>query len=622
LELAGRLSDGTPVDWNEAHRSANDADERETLRFLEKISSLLGAQRRLRATGAAPGSSAPGGESARDDFGAATLPGDPRLPQATPAQSRWGRLELRGALGAGSFADVYRAFDPDLGREVALKLLHSARESEGSETVLREGRMMARVRHPNVVTVHGAERHEGRVGIWMELVRGRTIDVLRREQGTFSAREAALVGLDLCRALTAVHQAGLVHRDINTRNVMRADGGRIVLMDFGTGREAADTGAGTAGTPYFMAPEVLRGGPATASADLYSVGVLLFHLVTGSFPARGGSLDELRATHASGKVTLLREARADLEAPFVRVVEKALAADPAARWASAGQLEQALANALGIESQAPHPGQPDDAAPPRSPVAARARGTRAWSRPALMALPVLAVAAAVGFSLRGRDGSTTTPTNPSGSNLGAPGPGGALPSMQVQAAFYRRRGATRERIEPGARVGPGDGIALELESSTPVHVYVVNEDERGQAHLLFPLPGFEPTNPLAPGRRWVLPGTRAGAAFDWEVSSAGGRERLLVVASRERLADLEADLLSLPQASPDGGMHYAQLTPQSVERLRGIGALRARPPDPAAAAPNTGSSRLDEIAAQVSAGSETVPGVWVRRVEFDNPASP
>lgn len=594
VEIAGLLSDGMPVDWPAEQRAAQDEEERQTLLLLEQVAHIVRAQDRLHGL----------------SDGAATLPVEGPGP-ALPAPARWGRLELRGMLGQGSFAEVHRAWDPDLGREVALKLLRSDAPRDGVDAALHEGRMLARIRHPNVVTVHGAERHDGRVGVWMELVRGRTLDALRREQGTFGAREAALMGLDLCRALTAVHQAGLVHRDINSRNVMREDGGRIVLMDFGTGRDVAAAGgaATMAGTPYFMAPETLRGEPAGVQSDIYSAGVLLFHLVTGTYPVQGDSIRALRAAHAGGVATLLREARADLEPPFVRVVEKALAADPAARWATAGQMEQALAAALGVESA------PAAAAP----VATRVpQQRRRWAFTAAAAATV-AVVAALGFMALSRREApaptgvgTAVPTTPL---VGAP----AAAAMQVQSSFYRRRGEARARVASGDPVTPGDGLTLELRSNIPVHVYVVNEDENGDTHLLFPLPGFEPANPLASGRTWVLPGTRDGTAFDWEVSSAGGRERLLVVASRERLTDLEADLLALPRAGSEAGPEYAQLSPRAVQRLRGIGALRERPAAPARPEGAARGSQLDDIAARLPAGVETAPGIWVQRVEFENP---
>ncbi len=157
-------------------------------------------------------------------------------PVGAPAPAAaWGGFTLLARVGSGGFGEVYRAWDPHLQREVALKLLLPgavAGEAE-YEAMLREARALASVRHPNIVPVHGIDRHDGRVGFWTDFVRGKTLSVLVGEQGTFGAREAALIGLDVARALSAVHRAGLLHRDIKAENVMREEGGRILLMDFG-----------------------------------------------------------------------------------------------------------------------------------------------------------------------------------------------------------------------------------------------------------------------------------------------------------------------------------------------------------------------------------------------------
>jgi len=151
---------------------------------------------------------------------------------------------------------------------------------------------------------------------------------------------------DVCRALAAVHRAGFVHRDIKARNVIREQGGRVVLMDFGTGRSTEEPArAGRheiAGTPVYMAPEVLAGHGASPVSDVYSVGVLLYHLVTGEYPHEGRTMDDLRAAHRDGRRTPLVDRRPDLPLPFVQVVERALAVDPQQRWPTAGALLEAL----------------------------------------------------------------------------------------------------------------------------------------------------------------------------------------------------------------------------------------------------------------------------------------
>src|SRR5262249_32097269 len=195
---------------------------------------------------------------------------------------RWCHLEIRERIGEGIYGEVFRGWDTKLEREVAVKFL-SAEATAVVPHVLQEGRLLARVPHPGIVTVFGAEEQDGRVGIWMEYVHGRTLEDWLEERGPFTSHEAILIGIDLCRALAAVHGAGLVHRDVKTRNVVREDTGRIVLMDFGAGAEAR-TADGEfhviTGTPIYLAPEVLRGQPSSPQSDLYALGVLLYRLVT------------------------------------------------------------------------------------------------------------------------------------------------------------------------------------------------------------------------------------------------------------------------------------------------------------------------------------------------------
>ena len=256
-----------------------------------------------------------------------------------PSESTWGTLRVLEHVGCGRFGDVYRAWDPALDRDVALKILRPVDNDDAAETqVVEEGRLMARVRHPNVVSIYGAQRIGGVTGLWMEFVKGRTLAAELAERGTFSAEEIARVGVELCRALEAVHGAGLVHRDVKAQNVLRDEGGRIVLGDFGTGREVAEFSSSSgslAGTPTYLAPELFDGQPISAQSDLYSLGVLLFYLATRKYPVPGRSLRELRDAHAQGRRTSLGSLRPDLPKRLVEVIETALDADPARRFDSA-----------------------------------------------------------------------------------------------------------------------------------------------------------------------------------------------------------------------------------------------------------------------------------------------
>ncbi len=236
-ELAGAILDGTSVDWRTIHSTAGET-ERSLVEELRVLATLADFHREQRADA------------------------EPGHPPET-----WGHIRVLEALGSGAFGRVYRAWDTRLDREVALKLL-PARSDHGdahASSVIDEGRLLARVHHPNVVTIYGAERIGDTVGLWMELIDGETVEQRLARCLPFQPSETIEIGIQICRAVSAVHDAGLLHRDIKTQNVMLATGGRAVLMDFGTGWEMSDASASTvalAGTPLYLAPELL---PAAAT---------------------------------------------------------------------------------------------------------------------------------------------------------------------------------------------------------------------------------------------------------------------------------------------------------------------------------------------------------------------
>jgi len=287
---------------------------------------------------------------------------------ATQALERWGPFERLQRVGRGSFGEVYRAFDPTLQRQVALKLLlpRGLHRDDEASTLLREARAIARVRHPNVLPIYGVDRHEGRVGFWSDFVQGQTLSGLLAVQGPLGPREAALVGIDVARAVGAVHAAGLLHRDIKASNVMREEGGRILLMDFGLTHERGIEEF-PSGTPAYMAPELVHGQPATIASEVYAIGVMLFHLLTGQYPVDGAELWEVRAAHASGTRRTVLDVRPDLPDALAHVVETATHTIPEKRFASTGQMIAALSEAIGMGT-----GTTVASAP------SRARVSRAW----------------------------------------------------------------------------------------------------------------------------------------------------------------------------------------------------------------------------------------------------
>jgi protein kinase-like protein len=332
LAIAG-VADGQFVDWNLLESGALSDFDRERIKCLRILEDIGHLHRTI-------GSPLP----ELSDIETQGATNSPRVvPQTLPRS--WGRYELREIVGSGSFGSVYRAWDPELEREVAIKILHPhVADQTLKQRLLQEGRALAKVRHPNVVNVLGVEAHEERVGLCMEFVYGETLDTVLHTHGVLNAREAVGIAEDLCQALTAVHRAGFIHRDIKAKNVMREREGRIVLMDFGTGRsvDRPEMPGDIAGTPLYMAPEVLAGEPASPCSDVYSLGVLIYHLVTGAYPVEAASLDEIRDAHANRRRSLLGERRPDLPVSFIRVVSAALAPDPLERCPTAGALLEAL----------------------------------------------------------------------------------------------------------------------------------------------------------------------------------------------------------------------------------------------------------------------------------------
>jgi serine/threonine-protein kinase len=289
-----------------------------------------------------PDSADDGADRALPESTAGIPAGEHATPQLPPAIGRWGALECRRKIASGGFGTVYLAWDPALERDVALKVLRAAGRSQ---SVIQEGRLLARVRHPNVVSVYGIDEYEGTVGLWMEWVDGLTLTEMVAARGLLGSHEASLIGIDVCRAVAAVHKAGLLHRDIKAQNVMRDASGRIVLMDFGAGEiRSADSLAEPQkiGTPLYLAPELFAGHPATIASDIYSVGVLLYYLTTGRYPVEGGGFEAIAAAHARRHTTPVAERRPDLSPAFINVVDGALALDPARRHRSAGAMEHEL----------------------------------------------------------------------------------------------------------------------------------------------------------------------------------------------------------------------------------------------------------------------------------------
>jgi hypothetical protein len=274
-----------------------------------------------------------------------------------PALFVWGSLRVLRKLGEGGFGEVFAAWEPSLRREVALKL---RRAQVGTLRWLDEARRLARIHHPNVLVVHGADLRDDRAGIWTELVRGRTLEAELDGRGPLPVEEALRIVRDIASALDAVHRGGIVHGDVTLRNLMLelpdpepaepAPARRTILMDFGSALErndAAEPGLAVSATPLSAAPELLERGISTPASDLYSLGVAAFRLLTARYPVEAKTREELLERHRRGERVALAGARPGLPQRLVRLVDSLLAREPSARPASAAVVRDELTRLLG-----------------------------------------------------------------------------------------------------------------------------------------------------------------------------------------------------------------------------------------------------------------------------------
>ncbi len=587
--IAGAVADGTPVDWErERSRSPEHADRLDGLSSLERVRDVHREPRDGTDTVDASEAPAPRAEAA-----------------SAPALFHWGSLRVLEKVGEGGYGEVYRAYDPSLDIEVALKLNKPGTAWLGYDRTraLHEARRLARVRHPNVLAVRGADEHGDRLGIWTDFIRGRSLEEQIRQEGPLSAREAAMVGLDLCGALAAVHARGLVHRDVKTSNVMREQGGRILLMDFGSVAEIApDTADDTGevhGTPLAMAPEQLRGRAADARSDIYALGVLLYRLVTCRYPIEARGVSELLDLHAREARIALRDRRPDLPLPFVQVVERALAPDPKQRYASAGAMERALSGSVEGLTHSPSGG-----------VSSSRRG---WTA---LGLTVLAAGLALWAWTALRQSPDPGPAEGIARSRGAAGPSSAAPRiLEASAALFRRTGSEDRPLSgSGGTVGPGDRLSLDLQPREPMYAYVLNEDDAGAVYVLFPIPGASPTNPLSSSIRYRLPGRMGDSLIYWTVTSVGGREEIVVIGSRAPLRELEEVIDRIPRVSERREVRFERVDPAALGRFRSIGGLAKEQANPGDA------RRLEDAIQALDERRKSAGDVWIWRAELANPA--
>jgi len=258
--------------------------------------------------------------------------------------TKLGPYEIVAPLGAGGMGEVYRAHDTRLKRDVAIKVLPTnvAASPERLGRFEREARTVAGLNHPNIVVLHSIEEIGGTRFLTMELVDGHSLRDAVTPGGLPAGRVIEL-GIAMADALAAAHEKGVVHRDLKPANVMFREDGTIALVDFGSARRDADPVAKTLagvviGTPYYLSPEQALGGTADERSDLYSVGVMLYELLTGQRMYAAGSLVALFEMHKTAPIPKLPESLSRHQ----RFLERLVAKKPEERYRSAAEAFQAL----------------------------------------------------------------------------------------------------------------------------------------------------------------------------------------------------------------------------------------------------------------------------------------
>ena len=258
------------------------------------------------------------------------------------------RYRILERLGAGGMANVYLAEDIELGRRVAIKILNDryAHDEAFVERFRREATAAAGLSHPNIVSIYDRGEAEGTYYIAMELIEGRNLKELIRASGRLRPAQAIAHTRQILAALRFAHRNGIVHRDIKPHNILIGHEERLKVADFGIARAGASqmTEAGSImGTAQYLSPEQARGGHVTATADIYSVGVVLYEMLTGDVPFTGDTPVEIAMKHLNAQPKAPSAVAPGIPADLDRIVLRALAKDPAQRYATAEEMDSDLA---------------------------------------------------------------------------------------------------------------------------------------------------------------------------------------------------------------------------------------------------------------------------------------
>jgi serine/threonine-protein kinase len=431
-----------------------------------------------------------------------------------PSETIANRYELVELVGSGGMSSVYKAHDQLLERNVALKILHPhyGDDEEYVERFRREARAVAQMSHPNIVTVIDRGEDDGKQYIVFEYVDGENLKQLVERNGPLPARRAVELALEMADALAFAHEHGLVHRDVKPQNVLLTPDGEAKVTDFGIARsldvEHGVTQTGTVlGTSNYLSPEQASGKPVTPATDVYSLGVVLYELLTAEVPFPGENFVAVAMKHINEPPPDLTEKRPDVPLRLVHAVERALAKDPRDRFRSMDQFSWELRQCLAEMNRAD--GDATFIVPTAVVGERRARAVRT-RRPRwpLYALVVLLAAAAIVAGVLALGGSNSD-------NGGGPTTGGATakPIALSGVGAYDPEGDQTEHDSVAYRAADGDpatywdtehynafskrGVGVVLDAKRPVAVRTVTVTSDTPGFTASILSGNAATGPFA-----------------------------------------------------------------------------------------------------------------------------
>ena len=329
-----------------------------------------------------------------------------------------GRYRLERLLGTGGMSEVWLAEDERLGRQVAVKIIRDSGEDLGG-TIEREARLVARLQHPNIVSVFDAGQQDGNPYLVAEYIEGSSLREVLQARGRLTEAEAVRYGIQVARALQYAHSQGIVHCDVKPENILISSQGIAKVTDFGvadmvtrtvTPREARDI----LGTIAYLAPEVIQGAPADARSDIYSLGLTIYELVAGRLPFMGASAAAIAGQRLGTPVAPLRTFAADASRGLEVALARAVALSPADRYQTAAEFEAVLSAAAPPPAAVPPPRRHDTARVGVARAPRRADSPSAGPLLAIAAVIVIGVAVGGGVAIAlnrggGNGGGQPTP---------------------------------------------------------------------------------------------------------------------------------------------------------------------------------------------------------------------